>query len=474
MEVKMPSPPIGTSHATRGDTLASALRASFGGQVIDRQDPEYDRARSVWNGLIERRPAAIARCTSTADVVNAVRLARERRPVVSIRGGGHQVAGSAVCEDGLVIDLSGMKQIDIDVPARTARVQAGVLWGELDRETQRFGLATPGGEVSLTGVAGLTLGGGMGVLMRAHGLSCDNVRALEMVTADGQVRHVNAHEHADLFWAARGAGRGLGVVTWFEFDLHPLGPDVEAAMLLYPYEEADQVLKAWPEVVRAVPDSVTPELALWSVLPDPTVPAEMHGQKVVLVTGVHAGPPEDADTALAPLRRISRPLLDQSGTLPYLAVQSAVDAVFPDGGRYYMKSHFMDAIDPQAIRTLLEWDARRPTPESLVVLRTMGGAVNRLAGDETAFAHRAARFNLSIDAGWTDPGLDEAAIGWARGAWDALRPFSTGGVYVNFAGLSDEDDDQQRAVLGPHAARLAEVRAKYDPEGVFAEAARQP
>jgi FAD/FMN-containing dehydrogenase len=454
--------------------LADELRQALLGEVIDRTHPAYDLARQVWNGVNDRHPAVIARCAGTADVVEAVRVAREHRPVVSIRGGGHQIAGSAVCDDGLVIDLSGMRGIHVDPTGRTARAQGGVTWGELDRETQLFGLATPGGEVSTTGIAGFTLGGGMGLIMRQYGLACDNLRSIEIVTADGMIRTASREEHRDLFWAARGGGRGLGVVTSFEFELHPLGPEVAQVQYLYPYEDAERILRAWPEVALSAPETVTPQLILWSVPPDPAVPEELHGRKVVVVLGVFAGPASEGAQVLAPLGKLGTPLLDFSGPAPYLDVQSSVDELFPHGGRYYMKSHAMDGLPGRAIDAMLEWDANRPTPGTLIAIRTLGGAVARVRPDESAFPHRSEVFNVSIDAGWTDPAMDDTAVGWARGAWDALKPYASGGVYINFSGLGDEAEELRSSVYGSSEARLAEVRAAFDPEGLFASAARRP
>ncbi|QSB14937.1 FAD-binding oxidoreductase [Natronosporangium hydrolyticum] len=456
------------------DGLAAALRANLHGEVIDRAHPEYDRARQVWNGLIDRYPAVIARCTGAADVVAAVGAAREFHPPVSIRGGGHQIAGSAVCDNGLVIDLSPMKGVAVDPIGHTLRAGGGVTWGELDREAQLFGLATTGGEVSTTGIAGFTLGGGMGLLMRAYGLACDNLRSAEIVTADGMVRTASRQEHQDLFWALRGGGRGLGVVTGLEYDLHPLGPQVATAQVFYPYEAAAQLLRGWSDVVRALPETITPQLALWSVPPDPALPAELHWQRAVMVAGISAGPAESGAATLAPLRELAEPLLDLSGLTSYLEIQSAVDPLFPAGGRYYMKSHFMADLPEPAIEAMLAQDARRPTPESLIVIRSMGGAVARVGADETAFPHRSEPFNVSIDAGWVDPALDATAVGWARDTWRALVQYASGGVYVNFSGFGEEADELRDAVFGGNQRRLAEVRAAYDPAGLFDAASRRP
>jgi FAD/FMN-containing dehydrogenase len=310
--------------------------------------------------------------------------------------------------------------------------------------------------------------------MRHFGLACDSLRSVEVVTADGEVRHADREQHGDLLWAARGGGRGIGVVTSFTFDLHALGPEVAAATVFYPYEDAGRILRTWRELAPAMPETVTPQLILWSVPPDPAIPPALHGEKCVIAIGLYAGPADEGDAVLAPLRSLATPLHDMTGRATYLDVQSSVDELFPDGNRYFMKSLGLDDLEDASIDTLLEWDARRPTPESLVVLRTLGGAVSRVGPDESAFPHRGDRFNLSIDAGWSDPGLDASAIGWARGMWDAVRPFSRGGVYVNFAGLDDDAGAAREQLFGDSATRLAAVRATYDPDGVFAAAARRP
>jgi FAD/FMN-containing dehydrogenase len=457
-----------TTTNTREQSLVASLRTTLAGDVIDPADARYDEARRVWNGLIDRRPAVVARCTSRADVLAALAAARAHRPPVSIRGGGHQIAGSAVCDDGLVIDLSAMTGVHVDLGARTVTVEPGARWADVNAATSPHGLVVPGGEVSETGVAGLTLGGGMGVLQRAYGLSCDALRSVEIVTADGVVRTASRTEHPDLFWAVRGGGRGLGVVTAFEFELHPLGPQVAMAQVIYPYEEAATVLAAWRELAPRMPETVSPEIALWSIPPDPAIPAEMHGVPMVMVAGLHAGPADEGLEVLAPLARLGTPLMDATGVVDYAMSQTGPDPLFPAGARYFFKSHFLERFDDDAAAAVLAAGAARPTPQSLVIVRTMGGAIARVGDDESAFAHRAARFNVSIDAGWTDPAIDDDAIGWARGAWDALRPFATGGVYVNFAGLDDDAD--RGAVFGTHAGRLDAIARTYDPDGILTAA----
>lgn len=453
--------------------VAKELSSLLRGDVITRDHPDYDTARRVWNGAIDRYPAVIARCADTADVVAAVVTARKHGIEIAIRGGGHQVAGSGVIDDGLVIDLAVMNDVHVDPDLRTAKVSAGARWADVDRATQLFGLATTGGEVSTTGVAGLTLGGGMGLLQRSFGLACDNVRSIEIVTADGVVRTANAVEHTDLYWAALGGGRGLGVVTSFEFKLRPLGPEVAAGWVLYPPDDARAVVGAWRDAALASPRTVSPQLLLWSIPPDPEIPAELHGKPTVMALALFAGDPADSSDALAPFAELTTPLLDLSGTMPYADLQCSSDALFPDGNRYYFKSHFAEDISEGAIDALVTSFERRPTAESLVVVRTLGDAVDEVTAHESAYPHRGRRFNVSFDAAWSDTRDDERAITWARDSWTAYRSFAAGGVYINFAGFDAEPDVTTADTLGTQA-RLTEVRAAYDPDGIFAAAARRP
>jgi FAD/FMN-containing dehydrogenase len=437
------------------------------GPLLRRGDEGYDAARTVWNGMIDRYPALIARCTGTADVVAAVNFARTHEIPVSVRGGGHQVAGTAVNDGGLVIDLSRMKGIHVNPDHRTVRAQAGATWGDLDWETQVFGLATPGGEVSATGIAGLTLGGGIGLLRRKYGLSCDNLLSVQIVTADGHVRTASETDHPDLFWAARGGGRGLGVVTSFEYQLHPVGPEVMTATVMYPFESAEEVLHSWCAFAEQAPDEVTSELLLWSIPADPAMPDELHEQAMVIVIGLYAGPVEHGEQALQPLRELSHPVVDLSGPAPYLAVQSSFDAFFPDGLRYYWKSVNLDQLDDAAIRTAVALAAKRPTPQTLLIVRHLGGAISRVPDEATAYANRAAAFNLSIDATWEHPADDERVIAWTRDSWAKMQRFSNGGVYLNFAGFGEEGESLVRAAHGGNYERLVAVKKRYDPTNIF-------
>ncbi len=467
-----------TTHHATTDAVSTAdidgLRAAVLGDVVTPDDPEYDHARRVWNGVIDRRPALIVRCAGVSDVVEAVRFAHRHPMPLSVRGGGHQVAGSAVCDDGLVIDLSSMNGVHVDPQARTARVQAGARWAHVDRATQLFGLATPAGVISVTGVAGLTLGGGMGLTQRAFGLACDSLRSIEIVTADGMVRTASAQQHPDLFWAARGGGRGLGVVTSFEFDLHPLGPDVTVAQVVYAIEDGEQCLAAFRDLAAAAPDAISPQAALWTIPAIDALPAELHRRRVLLVSAMYAGDPADAPPVLDPYRRLATPIGDLTVTAPYADLQSAFDFFFPDGGRYYFKSHFTDRLDDEAIGTIVELAIHRPNEDSFIVIRTLGGAIARVDPDESAYPHRHARFNISIDCVWSDSADDSRVVGWARGAWERLRPFSNGGVYLNFAGFEDESDVSTHATFGSNVARLERVRSAYDPDGLFEAASQRP
>jgi FAD/FMN-containing dehydrogenase len=449
------------------EAAIEGLTTAFRGQVIRPGDADYDAARRVWNSMIDKYPALIARCTGTADVVAAVRFARARDLLVAVRGGGHNVAGNAVCDGGLVIDLSRMKGILVDPVKQTARAQGGVTWGDLDRETQLFGLATPGGEVSMTGIAGYTLSGGMGLLQRKWGMACDNLLSVEIVTADGEVRRASVMDHPDLFWAVRGGGGNFGIVTWFEYQLHPLGPEVYSAATIYAFDDAPAVLRAWRDFTAQAPDEVTSEFLFWSMPPLPALPEELHGLPIVAVAGVYAGPVAEGEPALAPLRELATPIVDLSGPVSYVESQSAFDVFFPESQRYYWKSLFLDELDDELIDEIVLVGADRPTPQTLFALRHLGGAIAQMPEDATAYGNRRASYNLSLDATWIEASDDERAIAWTRQNWADLRARTGGGVYLNFAGLGEENDLLARAGYGGNVERLREVKRRYDPDNLF-------
>lgn len=443
------------------------FRKTFGGRLIGPGDPRYDDARKVWNGMIDRRPAVIAQCTGAADVTAAIRFATENGLEIAVRGGGHNVAGYAVCDGGLVIDLSPMRGVAVDPEARRVRVEAGARWADVDRATQPYGLATPGGEVSVTGVAGLTLGGGVGYLRRKHGLSCDNLVSVEMVTADGRAIPASETENADLFWALRGGGGNFGVVTAFVYRLHPVGPEVVTLNPFYPLSEARQMLSSWREFTAAAPDEATTAFAIWEIPEHPDIPEALHRRPVCLFDGMYAGPPDVGEEVFRPLRELGTPLLDMSGRALYVEAQRAFDEFLPDGGLYYWKSLFLDELSDAAIEAIVSRGRKRPNSRILVILRHLGGAIDRIGSEETAYRNRGARYMLSIDGAWTDPEESDRNIAWIREFWEEMRPFSNGGVYLNFPGFGEGESDLWKASHGPNYARLGRVKRIYDPENRF-------
>ena len=445
----------------------TALAAEIRGEVVVPGDAAYDEARRVWNSMIDKHPALIARCTGTADVAAALRWASVRDLPVAVRGGGHNVAGNAVNDGGVVIDLSRMKGIHVDPLKRTVRAQAGVTWGDLDHETQAFGLATPGGEVSMTGIAGYTLSGGMGLLQRKWGMACDNVLSAEVVLASGEVVAANAMEHPDLYWAIRGGGGNFGIVTSFEFALYPLGPEVFSAAVLYPFADAPCIMRSWRDYADLAPDQVTSQVLFWSLPTLPDLPEDVHGAPIVVAAGLFAGSADEGERALRPLQEWGEPIVDFSGVSTYVAAQSSFDEFFPETQRYYWKSLFLDTLDDTTIDGLIATLGDRPSPQTLIALRHFGGAVGRVPVEATAYPHRRALYNLSIDATWENPADDARMIAWVRQAWQTLRDRTGGGVYLNFAGLGEENDELARAGYGANYERLRRIKARYDPDNLF-------
>jgi FAD/FMN-containing dehydrogenase len=449
------------------DEAILALAGSLRGSLTRPGDAGYDEARQVWNGMIDKYPALVVRCAGTSDVVAAVNFARDHDLLVAVKGNGHNVAGNAVNDGGLLIDLSAMKGISVDPMQRIARAQPGASWGDLDRETQVHGLVTPGGQVSTTGIAGFTLGGGMGYLRRKWGLACDNLVAVEIVTAGSQVLTASESQHPDLFWAVRGGGGNFGIVTSFEFKLYALGPEIYGTATIYPFEEAATVLRGWRDYIAQAPDEVTCDVLVWGMPPLPDVPPEMHWAPVVIVAAMYAGPVEEGERELRAVRQFGTSIGDLSGPTTYVVKQSAVDALFPNGQQYYWKSLSTPDLRDEVIDALVELSTSRPSPQTMVALRELGGATGRVPEEATAYGNRAAQYNISIDNTWTDPADNERMIAWTRDAWSQLREMTGGGVYVNFAGLGEENDSLAHLIHGRNYDRLVAVKRRYDPTNFF-------
>jgi FAD/FMN-containing dehydrogenase len=452
---------------TLDEDAVQGLVQAVRGAVLRPGDPGYDDARFIWNGLIDRSPALIVQCTGAADVVDAVNFAREQNLLLSVKGGGHNVAGNAVNDGGLVIDLSQMRGVHVDPKMRTVRAQGGATWGDCDRETQLFGLAVPGGVVSTTGIAGLTLHGGVGHLRRRHGLSIDSLLSVDIVTADGQLRRASIDENEDLFWAVRGAGSNFGVVTSFEFEAHPVGPMVMVGAIFYPLEDAREIIPAWRDYMLGAPDELSSVALVWSVPPHEPFPPEYHGSPVLVIAGAYSGSVEDGEPVVQPLRELGRPLIDLSGPWPWLGLQSGFDALFPRGGLYYWKSRALAELTAAAIDEIADFGARRPTPLTDITIWHHGGAMSRIDETATAYGGRDAPFLVTGEVSWSDPTQSDDAIAWGREFWAAMGNHSTGGLYLNFPGLGEENEALVRAGYGVNYDRLAALKAKYDPTNLF-------
>jgi FAD/FMN-containing dehydrogenase len=437
------------------EAAVQEFAAGLRGPLLHLGDGGYDDARKVFNGMVDRRPALIARCAGAADVIAAVRFARDHNLIVSIRGGGHNITGNAVCEGGLMIDLSCMKSIRVDPVARTARAEPGVLGAELDRETQAFGMATPVGTVSTTGIAGLTLGGGQSWLGSKHGFAIDNLLSIDIVTADGELHTANATQNQDLFWAIRGAGHNFGVVTSFEYRLHPVGP-VLGGLVLHPLGQATEVLRFYREFTASQPD----ELQTWAgilTLPD--------GNPVLALVPCYVGQLDEGERLLAPLRRFGTPLADTIAALPYVAMQQIFDAAFPPGRQNYWKSALTGHLANEVIAAAVEYARKVPSPFTVILFAELHGAYSRVGKTETAYFHRDLQYDAIILSGWTDPGDTQRNIRWTRELFASWEPHLAHAAYVN--DLGDEGDDRARSAYGDNYPRLAALKAKYDPTNLF-------
>jgi FAD/FMN-containing dehydrogenase len=440
---------------------SDALRAQFAGSVLSPSDGGYEDARRVHNGLIDRRPALVARCSGTADVQAAVRFGRERGLEIAVRGGGHNVAGNAVCDGGLMIDLSAMRGVHVDPRARRARAQGGATWGDYNRETQVYGLASTGGVVSTTGVGGLTLGGGLGWLMGKHGMAVDSLVAVELVTATGEVVRASADEHPDLFWALRGGGGNFGVATWLEYELYPVGPTVTAGLVAHPFAAARDVLRFYRDFTTSLPDELT---AFAGVLHAP----DGSGTKLAAIIVCHAGSLEGGAAAVAPVKRFGSPVMDVIGPMPYPAVNMLFDAGFPRGALNYWKSNFLTALGDTAIDTMIERFAVTPSPMSALLLEHFHGAATRVGPTETAFPHRTVGYNFLTVGEWLDAAASPANVAWTRDTYAAMAPHFTTGRYVNYLNADEvAEDSTVSAAFGPNWKRLRDVKRRYDADNVF-------
>jgi FAD/FMN-containing dehydrogenase len=445
--------------------LLDQLASTLPGRVHAPGSPDFDQACTIWNAMIERRPGLVVRCSSTADVSRAIRFAREHDLVLSVRGGGHNIAGSALCDGGLMLDLSPMKSVEVDPGALTARVGGGATLADFDQAAQIFGLATPLGINSTTGVAGLTLGGGFGWLSRRYGLTIDNLIAAEVVLASGDVVRASADEEPDLFWAIRGGGGNFGVVTSFDFQLHPVGPEVLSGMVIHPLDAARDVLRFYRDFLPTTPDDFSCWFVMRKAPPLPFLPAEWHGKEILVLAMCYAGPVEDGERVMAPLRKFGQPIADVVAPHPYTAWQTILDPLLTPGLRNYWKSHDFRDVSDGLIDVLIAHARTIPDPNSEIAFAQLGGAVGRVPADATAYSHRDGQFVMNVHGRWEDPAKDAECIGWARDLFRATAPFATGAVYVNF--LTEEEGDRVRAAYGRNYDRLVKVKNRYDPRNLF-------
>ncbi len=446
-----------------GDRV-DALRSSLRGDIILTDQPGYDAARAVWNAMIDRRPALIARCAGVSDVIRCVNWARDEGIVLAVRGGGHNIAGSGVCDDGLVIDLSSMRTVTVDPRRKLARVGPGATLAEVDHETQAFGLAVPSGVNSTTGIAGLTLGGGFGWFSRKRGLTVDNLRSALVVTANGDLLSVDERHDPDLFWAIRGGGGNFGIAVEFEFGLYRLGPEVTAGLIVHSFREADNVLRHFRSFATDAPDDVTTWALIRKAPPLPFLPTDVHGKEVVVLAAFSPAGPRKAKELLAPLRAWGKPIADAIGRMPYAAWQQAFDPMLAPGARNYWKSHNLNGLSDAAIGTFIDFGGRLPAPPTDILIAQLGGAINRTAADATAYPHRSTDFLVNAHARWETAADDARCMAWAREFYDRAGAVASGGVYVNFM---SGDEKRVAGAFGGNYARLAEVKRRYDPANIF-------
>jgi FAD/FMN-containing dehydrogenase len=441
------------------------LKGKVKGQVMLPGDPNYEEVRKIWNAMIDRRPALIMRCATADDVPHVIQLARQSGLEISIRGAGHNIAGNAVCEGGIMIDLSTMTNVRVDAAKRRAYVEPGATLANFDEAVQQNGLATPVGINSTTGISGLTLGGGFGWLTRKYGMTVDNLVSADVITADGKKIQASETENANLFWAVRGGGGNFGVVTQFEFKLHPVGPEILAGLIVFPLDQAKQVLRQYREFVESAPE----ELSVWVVLrqapPLPFLPKEVHGKEVVVLAIFYAGDIAEGNKLIAPLRRFGDAHGEHIGAQPYVQWQKAFDPLLTPGARNYWKSHNFTDLRDEALDTMIEFANRLPSPQCEIFIALIAGAANRVPADAMAYGQRDAKFVLNVHGRWDEAAHDETCMAWARAFFQASKPYASAGAYVNF--MTEDESDRVAAAYGANYARLAQIKKQYDPENVF-------
>ena len=447
------------------DAPIAALRESLRGSLLLPEDAGYDAARSLWNAMIDRRPAAIVRAAGAADVMKAVNFAREHKLLLAVKGAGHNIAGKAACDGGLMLDLSAMKSVRVDPVARMARVEPGALLSDFDRETQAFGLSTPTGINSTTGMAGLTLGGGFGWQSRKRGLTIDNLQSVDMVLASGELVQASATQNPDLFWAVRGGGGNFGVVTSFEYRLHPLGPQVLAGLIVYPFAQARQVFDGYRKFTATASDDMTAWMVMRKAPPLPFLPAEVHGKEVIVVAFCWIGEPAQGEAMAQTLRSFGTPAGEHVGPMPFAGWQTAFDPLLQPGARNYWKSHNLANIDDGLIDALLQSIENLPSPQCEIFFGQIGAQTQRVPVNATAYSSRDTQYAMNVHGRWEDPADDERCIAWARAFFEQAAPFSLGSVYVNF--MTQEEAGRVADAYGPNFERLVAVKSRYDPHNLF-------
>jgi FAD/FMN-containing dehydrogenase len=450
---------------TQSSKLGTELKGMIKGSVLNAGDPGYDDARQIWNAMIDRRPALIVQCADADDVPPAIALARRHKLEISIRGAGHNIAGNALCNDGLTIDFSNMKNVRVDAEKRRAYAEPGATLANLDEATQLHGLATPVGINSTTGIAGLTLGGGFGWLTRKYGMTIDNLVSVDLITAEGRKIRASETENADLFWAIRGGGGNFGVVTNFEFQLFPVGPEIFAGLIVFPFSQAKQILNQYRQFVNSAPE----ELNVWVVLrkapPLPFLPENVHGKEVVVLPVFYSGPATEAEKLIAPVRAFGTPHGAHLGVQPYVAWQKAFDPLLTPGARNYWKSHNFTELADGALDSIIEFAGKLPSPQCEIFIGLIAGASNRIAPDAMAYGHRDAKFVLNVHGRWDEAKDDQKCIGWAREFFKASAPYASAGAYVNF--MTAEESDRVAAAYGANYDRLVQIKKRYDPDNIF-------